>query len=136
MSSGPYLGLDIGWKRTGVAISESGILTTPLSVIESNPPHFHQLISELRRLISLHKITTVVAGIPDFQQTESSQTQRVEMIIELIKAMTDQLPWDILVTTTPEFGTTLDAATLYPGTDSDSAAAAIILQDYLDAIQA
>jgi putative Holliday junction resolvase len=57
------LGLDVGDKRTGVAISDpQGILATPLAVLTSNDED--ALIDEILRLVEHHKAERIVIGLP------------------------------------------------------------------------
>jgi putative Holliday junction resolvase len=57
------LGLDVGDRRTGVAISDpEGILATPLTVLTSRDDY--ALIDEILRLVEHHKAECVVIGLP------------------------------------------------------------------------
>ena len=57
------LGLDLGDRRTGVAISDSeGILATPLTVLASKDED--ALIKEILRLIEQHEVGRLVVGLP------------------------------------------------------------------------
>jgi putative Holliday junction resolvase len=57
------LGLDIGDKRTGVAVSDAqGILASPLTVIASE--NEDTLINEILKLVEQYKADCVVVGLP------------------------------------------------------------------------
>ncbi len=57
------LGLDIGDKRTGVAISDpQGILATPLTVLTSKDED--ALVDEILKLVEEYKAECVVVGLP------------------------------------------------------------------------
>ncbi|MGQ9545866.1 MAG: Holliday junction resolvase RuvX [Dehalococcoidia bacterium] len=57
------LGLDIGGKRTGVAISDpQGILATPLTVLISE--HEDVLIDEILKLAEQYNAERIVVGLP------------------------------------------------------------------------
>jgi putative Holliday junction resolvase len=57
------LGLDIGDKRTGVAVSDAqGILASPLTVIASEDED--TLLNEILRLVEQYKADCVVVGLP------------------------------------------------------------------------
>jgi putative Holliday junction resolvase len=57
------LGLDLGGKRTGVAVSDpEGILATPLTVLASNDED--QLIGEILKLVGQYKAESIVIGLP------------------------------------------------------------------------
>ena len=57
------LGLDVGDKRTGVAISDpQGILATPLTVLASKDED--TLINEILKLVEQYKAERIVVGLP------------------------------------------------------------------------
>jgi putative Holliday junction resolvase len=57
------LGLDVGGRRTGVALSDTqGILATPLTVLASGDEN--ALMKEILTLVQLHKVERVVVGLP------------------------------------------------------------------------
>jgi putative Holliday junction resolvase len=57
------LGLDVGDKRTGVAISDpQGILATPLTVLISKDED--ALIDEILKLVEQHKAERIIVGLP------------------------------------------------------------------------
>jgi putative Holliday junction resolvase len=57
------LGLDVGDKRTGVAVSDpGGILATPLTVLDSTDED--TLINEVLKLIMQYKADCIVIGLP------------------------------------------------------------------------
>jgi len=57
------LGLDVGDKRTGVAISDpQGILATPLTVLASEDED--ALINEILKLVEQYKAERIVVGLP------------------------------------------------------------------------
>lgn len=57
------LGLDVGDRRTGVAVSDpQGILATPLTVLASEDDD--SLIHEILALVEHHKAECVVVGLP------------------------------------------------------------------------
>jgi len=57
------LGLDVGDKRTGVAISDpQGILATPLTVLASKDED--AVIDEILKLVEQYKAERVVVGLP------------------------------------------------------------------------
>lgn len=57
------LGLDVGDRRTGVAISDTrGILATPLTVLDCISES--ALVEEILELVEKHKVERVVVGLP------------------------------------------------------------------------
>lgn len=131
MSKAPYLGLDIGLRRTGAALSETGLLAQPLTVIEWQPPHRHALIAGITKLVEEHGIQTVVAGLPLSEEGATPQSERTEVILTDLHTALD--PAGVEIVTVDESYSTVDALAHYPNIDKDAAAAAIILQNFLDA---
>lgn len=133
---GRLLALDLGEKRVGVAIcDESQTLARPLLTITraSKKEDFAKIAALCRE----HAIEKVIVGLPKtLRGEEGSQAQRVRRYtIELQAAL--NLPidfWD-------ERYSSVDAQERLASSnrkprvkgDIDSAAAAIILQEYLDA---
>ena len=60
-----YLGLDLGTKTLGVAITDkSNILASPLKTIRFNFEDYFAPLSELREIINSNSITEIVLGNP------------------------------------------------------------------------
>lgn len=80
------LGLDVGDKRTGVAMSDpQGILATPLTVLASKDED--ALIDEILRLVEQYKAECVVVGLPRRLNGElGKQASKVT-------AFTEKLSW-------------------------------------------
>jgi putative transcription antitermination factor YqgF len=131
--SNPLLGLDIGLKRTGVALSPNGLDVQPLPTISWDPPHAHGLIQRVSELVKEHGITTLVIGVPlseDASQTsQSERASRVQNL--LVRELSTTYP-DLNVAFTNEFASTQDGRATFPGLDKDAAAACTILRDYLE----
>lgn len=127
------MALDIGERRIGIAVSDSGILATPHSVLrrKSRDEDFVRL----GRLITDLKIDRVIVGLPySLSDTEKvgPQARRVKRYAEALAATVP-----ILIEYFDESYSTVDAATYLstPGQRKiaiDAAAAAVILQNYLD----
>jgi putative transcription antitermination factor YqgF len=126
----PFLGLDIGLKRTGVALSEAGLIAEPLTTISWTPPHTHSLIDALLELIARHEIVTVVAGLPLYE--DGGITEQSEKTAAILTKLQESLPSGTFLITVNEYSSTHDAQVRFPGVDIDSAAATVILQNYLD----
>jgi len=80
------LGLDVGDKRTGVAMSDPlGILATPLTVLVSKDED--ALIDEILKLVEQHKVECIVVGLPRRLNGElGTQASKVT-------AFADKLSW-------------------------------------------
>lgn len=69
------LALDIGDKRTGVAVSDpSRTVATPLTVLDTSQQSRHG--SELARLVEDYEIETVIVGLPLTLEGEVGQQAR------------------------------------------------------------
>ena len=80
------LGLDVGDKRTGVAISDPhGILATPLTVLASKDED--ALINEIIKLVEQYKAERVVVGLPRRLNGEMGKQA------DKVTAFTDKLSW-------------------------------------------
>jgi len=80
------LGLDIGDKRTGVAISDlHGILATPLTVLASKDED--TLINEILTLVEQYNAERIVVGLPRRLNGELGQQA------SKVTAFADKLSW-------------------------------------------
>ncbi|HLF25421.1 MAG TPA: Holliday junction resolvase RuvX [Anaerolineae bacterium] len=129
------LALDIGAKRIGVAVSdESQLLATPLTTItRASKREDFEMIA---KLIAAHRAEKLIVGLPrTLRGEEGPQAARVRRYAEALTATID-----IPVVFQDERYTTVEAEERLAGSprrrrrpgDIDAAAAAIILQDYLD----
>ena len=58
-----YLGLDLGSRTLGVAISTSGIFASDLKVIRHNE-EYDKLLDEVKSIVDEYKIDVIVLGLP------------------------------------------------------------------------
>jgi putative Holliday junction resolvase len=80
------LGLDVGDKRTGVAISDpQGILATPLTVLASEDEE--NLINEILKLVEEYKADHIVVGLPRRLNGELGRQA------DKVTALTNELSW-------------------------------------------
>ncbi len=130
------MALDVGNKRTGVALSDPlGILATPLTVIQSSG--LQKDIKEVVRLAQENDVESILVGIPlSMDGVAREQAQRTERFSEALQQATD-----IPVIHRDERLSTVEAQRRLRehGVPSrkrkeglDAVAAAIILQSYLD----
>jgi putative Holliday junction resolvase len=138
------MALDIGERRIGIAVSESGILATPHSVLyrKSKKEDF----ARLRRMIEALAVERVVVGLPyslSGDEEIGPQARRIKRYAEALAKTTD-----VSFEYFDESYSTVDAEAYLAGRNSgkegdrkrpkrgkasiDAAAAAVILQNYLD----
>ncbi len=126
------MALDIGERRIGIAISDSGVLATPHSVLRraSKKEDFDRLA----RLIAELKIDRLIIGLPYSLSGDDAmgpQARRVKRYAEALGQVIS-IPYEYVDESysTVEAGHYL-AATGRKKVPLDAAAAAVILQNYL-----
>jgi len=130
------LGLDVGSRRIGVALSDaSGMLATPLTTIMAVPQA--QALERIGRLCAEHEVVEIVVGLPLTLRGEvGPQAETVQKFAEALGqsiALPIQFFDERLTTAAAEqqlrdLGVKPEKRKL----QIDQVAAAIILQDYLD----
>lgn len=120
-----YLGIDYGGKRIGLAISSEGI-AFPRDTLDNDDALFVML----RDIIEKEKVSAVVVGdTRAFGGGENPITKEADAFIARLKK-----EMDVPVTPVWEAGSSVEASRYAPEgrPKDDAAAAAIILQRYLD----
>lgn len=136
---GRVLGLDVGERRIGVAISDPlGLTAQRLDVIERRGTE--QDVQTIRSLVTAHQPEAVVVGLPlTMRGTVGTQAKRVLAFVEQLRAAV-ACPVHVL----DERLTTAQGQRALLETDAsrrtrkrliDQVAAQLILQAYLDAHQ-
>ena len=133
------LGLDLGDKRTGVAISDpQGVFAIPMTVIADKDED--ATINDIVRLIEQNKVECVVLGLPySLDGTLGRQANKVKIFADkLSQAINlDIQLWDERFSTTAANRLMIEAGTKRKKKKQhrDAVAAAIILQGYLDSLR-
>ncbi len=129
------LGLDLGEERIGVALSDpQGWLAAPLTVLPGKS--FKAALAAIEKMVVEHQVGRVVVGYPrSLDGTLGPQAQRVDRHVELLRS---RLPvpvvlWDERLSTAQAKRMIHEAGKRVRRDRIDAAAAAIILQSYLDA---
>ena len=136
-----YLALDVGRRRTGVAISDpSGLLARSLTVIRHRGRD--RRLGEIIALISQHRVGTIVVGYPLHMDGQASgQTTYVEAYARSLKQRLAAHGLDVALCFWDERLSTVEATDIMRKTGKrargsnsnlDAVAAAVILQGYLD----
>jgi len=128
------LGLDIGDIRIGVAISDPlGILASPLAIV--NRDDEQAAIEKIVSIIRQHEVGRVIAGLP--LNMDGSLGEQAEKTMSFVAALGRHI--EVPMEYRDERLTTVSARELVQGvrkpnrnTRYDAAAAALILQSYLD----
>lgn len=131
------LGLDLGERRVGVAVSDPGeIMAHPLAQIQ--PQNRRDLVQKVARLVCEQGAGRVVVGMPYLSDgTRGRQARRTEAVVEALRA---SLPVPVAVWDERFSTEAADEAMRQAGLGPkrrkerrDKVAAALILQAYLDA---
>jgi putative holliday junction resolvase len=91
----PWLGLDVGTRRIGVALSNALGIAQPLLTIERTQPRRDQ--RSILRLVRRHNCAGIVVGNPLYLSGDRSrQTERVHRFVDELKALIAEPPaqWD------------------------------------------
>lgn len=134
------MGLDVGEKRIGVALSdEGGLIASPRETLErkGNKKDIAHLLELARR----EEVTEIVVGMPySLDGSVGPQAEKVNRFVEALRSATE-VPvklWDERLSTVSAERALLEAdmsRSKRRGT-VDRVAAALILQSYLDAERA
>ena len=132
------LALDVGDRRIGVALSDPlGILASPLTTIERSTPDTEAAIHAILALAEEHEADEVLVGIPYLMSGRVGAQARIT--IDFAKALAERT--HIPVTHIDERLSSVQAdrmlsqsgaSTTRDKGRTDAAAAAVILQAYLD----
>lgn len=123
------LGLDVGGRRTGAALSdELGVTCSPLEVIEE--PDEERLIQKIIELARLYGVDELVVGLP--RPLSGGTNLQLERVRDFVAAL--EVTSGMSVRTWDERFTSKLAGEPGPKQGSrDSVAACYMLQNYLDA---
>lgn len=132
-----YLGLDLGTKTLGVAVSDlTGTIATSLTILRHENNHEY-LLEELKKIIIEKNVETIVLGLP--KNMNNTIGERGEMVLSFKEKLEKSI--DLPIILEDERLTTRVAENILITADVsrkkrkkviDKMAANIILQSYLD----
>jgi len=128
-----FLALDVGEKRIGVAIGDSGVrVAIPFTTIDVDGKELEQIA----RLVISEKIDVVVIGYPRNQSGEATaQTVFVENFASQLTDIAPEIAYqDESLTSVIAEQQLQSYKKPYTKADIDAQAAAIILQDYMETL--
>lgn len=132
-----YLGLDLGEKTLGVALSESGIIASDLTTIRFKEKDFEDAAVQLIKLVDQYKIDTLVIGLPKHMNNDLGE--KGQMVLDfkalvLTKKQIEIITWDERLSTKSALRILSDSNKKYDKQRAlkDQVAAQVILQNYLD----
>ena len=131
-----YLGLDLGSKTCGIAISDrTGIIASSLEVIRYED--YDELINKLNNIVISRNVDAFVLGNP--KNLDGSLSKRSEITLEFKKILEDRFKLNVIMQ--DERLSTVEAERMLRSNDTkrkkrkkviDKIAATIILQSFLD----
>ena len=134
------LAVDLGARRIGLAISDaSGVLARPLEVIEASGPAQLSRVAEAVRRIAAEEdgLDLVVVGLP--RRLDGSPNEQTAVVTAFVAALRADIAQPVVLQ--DERLSSVEAESRLAHRDRDwrsrkkkldAAAAAVILQDYLD----
>ena len=132
-----YLGLDLGTKTLGVAVSDkTGLIATSLTILRHDND-YDFLIEELKNIIKEKEIETIVLGLP--KNMNNTIGERGEMVLSFKEKLEESISLPVILE--DERLTTKVAENILITADVsrkkrkkviDKMAANVILQSYLD----
>lgn len=133
-----YLGLDLGTRTLGTAISDTTLtIATTHETIRFNDSDYDSLIPKIKELIEEYKISKIILGFP--KNMNNSIGERGQVTLEFKEKIEKSLNVEVIMQ--DERLTTVEATNYMIEADIsrkkrkkkvDSLAANIILQTYLD----
>lgn len=135
--AGRLLGLDIGRRRVGAALSDpSGLLASPLAVLEV--PNSTALLDQIVRWIEQHGVVRIVVGLPLL--LDGNEGEESAYVRGLVKGLQERVGvpvelWDERLSTVAAERALLESGMRRAKRRQrrDAVAAALLLQSYLDA---
>lgn len=135
-----YLGLDLGSKTLGMAISDrTGLIASSLKIVRHNE-NYVSLIPEVKKIVDEYEVEEIVLGLP--KNMNNTIGPKGELSFQFKKMLEEKL--NIKVNLEDERLTTKQATDILIMNDTsrkkrkqviDSMAATIILQSYLDKVK-
>lgn len=132
MSSTTLVSLDVGEKRIGVAVADAGIrIAIPFATVEVDGTE----IQAIAEIVLKENADVIVVGYPRNQSGEATaQTKYVEAFTERLKDLEKKIVFqDESLTSVLAEQQLIAHKRPYSKGDIDAQAAAIILQDYVEA---
>jgi putative Holliday junction resolvase len=127
-----FMSIDYGGRRIGIAISDSGIVATPHSVVKNEG----DVVETLARLANELDADTIVVGLPRRAHASPAE-QKFRDLAERLRQRTckEVVLWDETLSTTEAAAQLRERGVgrREAQRDIDMHAATVILQSYLDA---
>lgn len=131
------LSLDLGKSSLGVAISRSGVFTTPLPNLKFKAGDYNEALKLLKQAVELEKVEHIVIGLPLYPSGDPCE---MTPIVEAFIPRLQEVFPNVDIVTQDERNSTVEASEMLHQNKKnskkqkaviDSAAAMIILERYL-----
>ena len=132
-----YIGLDLGSRTLGIAISDkSGMIASSLTIIRHNE-NYNSLVPQVKQIIDEYKVDEIVLGFP--KNMNNTIGPKGELSLQFKEMLEKEIKKEVHLV--DERLSTKEATNLLISNDTsrkkrkkvvDSMAATIILQSYLD----
>jgi len=132
-----YIGLDLGSKTLGVALSESGVIAYALETYRFTENKYEDAVNKVIELVNTYKIDTVVLGLPKHMNNDigirGKISEEFKKMIEQ-KSKVEVVLWDERLSTQSAMKAMIKGSERRKSQKQkkDELAAVIILQNYLD----
>ncbi|MFU8792463.1 MAG: Holliday junction resolvase RuvX [Acholeplasmataceae bacterium] len=133
-----YIGLDLGSKTLGIAISTSGIIANTYQTFRFKSEDYDEAISMLLDVITKEKVDVVVLGFPKHMNNDIGiRGQISQQFKEKLEQKTDAkvILWDERLSTQSALKVMQGSHKKDRKAKKDELAAVLILQNYLDSIR-
>ncbi|MBS2126287.1 Holliday junction resolvase RuvX ['Fragaria x ananassa' phyllody phytoplasma] len=133
-----YLGLDLGEKTLGIALSQTGVIAQNFTTLLFPTYQYQQLILPLQKIITEYQVKIIVLGYPKHMNNDIGIKAKLSITFKKILEKTFR---DVEVVLWDERLSTLQALSILRQNNKkktkikqlkDGVAATIILQNYLD----
>ncbi|PKK99474.1 MAG: Holliday junction resolvase RuvX [Tenericutes bacterium HGW-Tenericutes-2] len=131
------MGLDLGSKTLGVALSESGVIAYSLETYRFTENKYEDAVNKVIELVNTYKIDTVVLGLPKHMNNDigirGKISEEFKKMIEQ-KSKVEVVLWDERLSTQSAMKAMIKGSERRKSQKQkkDELAAVIILQNYLD----
>ncbi len=132
-----YIGLDLGSKTLGVALSESGVIAYAIETYRFTENKYEEAVLKVLKLVDEYKIDTVVLGLPKHMNNDIGIRGKIseefkKMIEE--KSKVEVVLWDERLSTQSAMKAMIKGSERRKSQKQkkDELAAVIILQNYFD----
>jgi putative Holliday junction resolvase len=124
----PLVGVDYGGRRVGIAVSESGVLASPHSVLANDD----QIVDRVARVAEDVEADTIVVGIARRARSGAGE-EKFRRFADALRQRTCKsvVLWDETLSTVEAAARLRDSGKKSKD-DIDMYAAAVILQSYID----